>query len=132
MAARTQARKRLRDNRAMDAILQLLFAPTVWMLHFTIIYAVQSTFCIFGPPARVLSFDLVQLAASFLTVLALAAIGAAMWGSIPIHRKPVLEDQPLLQRFFRNSTRVLCLLSAIGLLWTGIPALILHSCASLR
>jgi hypothetical protein len=116
----------------MDAIFRLLFAPTVWVLHFTLIYAVQSTFCVFGPPARVLSFDLVQLAASFLTVLALLAIGAATWGSIPINRKPILEDQPSLQSFFRNSMRILCLLSAIGLLWTGIPAFILHSCASLR
>lgn len=116
----------------MDAILQLLFAPTVWVLHFTIIYAVQSTFCVFAPPARVLSFDLVQLAAFFLTVFALVAIGAAMRGSIPINRKPILQDQLSLQRFFRNSMRVLCLLSAIGLLWTGIPAFILHSCASLR
>src|SRR5688572_14714427 len=99
MAGRTQATKLHRDNRAMDAILQLLFAPTVWVLHFTIIYAVQSTFCVLGPTAyRVLSFDLMQSAAFFLTIPALAAIGAAMWRLIPIDRKPGLEDQPPLER----------------------------------
>jgi hypothetical protein len=133
MSAGMETTKPKPNNRAMEGILQLLFGPTVWLLHFMIIYAVQSTFCSFGAPAiKVLSFDLVRFAAFVITALALGTIAAAMWRIVPMNPKPRLGDQHGLAPFFRNSARILCLLSAIAIIWTSVPAFAVHSCASLR
>jgi hypothetical protein len=102
-------------------------------VHFMTIYAVQSTFCSFGAPAiKVLSFDLVRFAAFVVTVLALGTIAAAMWRIVPMNPKTRLGDQHGLAPFFRNSARILCLLSAIAIIWTSVPAFAVHSCDPLR
>jgi hypothetical protein len=133
MAGWTKTAKPRRREWAMGAIVYLLFGPIVWMLHFTTVYAVQSTLCALGAPARtILDVDLVPLAVFIATLLPLSLLGGALWGSISVKRKPGSADQLASSRFFEAAMKVLCLLAAIGIIWTAIAAFILHPCAALR
>lgn len=117
----------------MGPIVYLLFGPIIWMLHFTTIYAVQSTLCALGAPARtLLNVDFVPLAVFIATAVALVTLAGAMWRLIPVLRKPGPADQLASKQFFEGSLKFLCLLGAIGIIWTSLAAFILHSCAPLR
>jgi hypothetical protein len=118
---------------ALATTVYLLLGPLIWVLHFTAIYAVQSTLCALGTPARtVVDMDIVPIAVLLATVLLLSLLAGAMWGLIPIKRKPGSADQLASPRFFEGAMKFLCLLAVIGIIWTSIAASVLHPCAPLR
>jgi hypothetical protein len=105
----------------------LLSGPITWLLHFTVVYALQSTVCALASGAH-----LVPLFTIIVTLLALLVLVAAAWGMVfklPNAGGP--EDQFLI-RFLPRTIRLLCLLSAVGIIWTCFAALFLSPCAPLR
>ena len=107
-------------ERAVWVIVYLLLGPILWLIHFTVVYALQSTLCVVASPTR-----LVLIATLIVTALALTALAAAL-------RKAGRGDQPSSRPFLRQTMRLLALLSAVGIIWTCLAALLLHPCAALR
>lgn len=108
-------------ERAMREFVYLFFGPTIWLLHFTAIYAVQSVFC-----ALASAIHFVPLAIITITALALVIL------TVPMLRSGERHDGHSSSRFVGRTTRVLALLSAVAVIWGCLAALLLHPCAPLR
>jgi len=108
-------------ERATREFLYLLLGPIIWLLHFTAIYATQSTLC-----ALVWAVHLVPLAIVIATIFALVML------AVPAMRRKDRGDRHPSSQFISKAMRVLSLLSAVAIIWGCISALLLHPCASLR
>jgi hypothetical protein len=105
-------------ERAIRIIFQLLLGPIIWLAHFTLAYALQSIFCVFDV------HRIVPISITILTVLALAALAPAV---LRWTRKSVNPGG-----FYPYVMLLLALLSAFGIIWTCLAALLLHPCAPMR
>jgi hypothetical protein len=107
-------------ERAVWAIVYPLLGPILWLIHFTVVYALQSTLCVVASPIH-----LVLIATLIVTVLALIALAAALG-------RAGKNDRQSSRPFLRQTMRLLALLSAVSIIWTCLAALFLHPCAPLR
>jgi hypothetical protein len=105
-------------ERAIRIVSQLLLGPIIWLVHFTLAYALQSTLCVFDV------HRIVPTSVTILTVLALAAVAPA------VLRWTRKNDNP--GGFYPYIMLLLALLSAFGIIWTWLAALLLHPCAPMR
>ena len=129
-AIKTSKRRRTPD---LLAIVYLLFGPIVWTVHFAATYALQSVLCALDSPApTVLRVDPVWLAVIGSTVLALTILARYGISITQGTRRLGSSGNPTLTRFLARTMELLCLLAAVAILWTGVSALMLHPCASLR
>src|SRR5688572_33272410 len=106
------------SENVLRSFVHLILGPTVWLLHFALVYAVQSTFC-----ALASHVDLVPLAIVFLTALALIVLAAAAWR---------LSARNISSGFLHNVMLLLFFLVVVGIGWTCLAALLLHPCSPLR
>ena len=111
--------------RPFGDFLRLLIAPAIWFAHFSSLYAAETLICI-GPQAgRGAMTGIVVLAtAAGLTGLIILAARLRRSGKMaapgPGHGRSWLRRTALL----------LTLLSALGIIWTTLPTVILPSCVS--
>jgi hypothetical protein len=129
MAERMQSTRPRHRAQAARAIVHLLLGPLVWLLHFTVVYALQSTLCALYAPVHG-RIALVPLGVVVVTAFALAVLAAAMW-LIPAPRGSRAE-RLALNAFLHDAMWFLCLMGAVGIIWTCFAALLLHPCAPLR
>jgi hypothetical protein len=108
-------------ERALWEFVYLFFGPTIWLLHFAGIYAVQSTLCTLASVIYLVPPVIVIVTALALVILA-----------VPTLRRAGSDDRHYFSRFLRRTMRVLSLLSAVAIIWACFAALLLHPCAPLR
>lgn len=112
--------------RPFGDFLRLLIAPAIWFAHFSSLYAAETLICI-GPPAdqaTTMGWIAVLATAAGLTGLIILAARLRRFGRIaapgPGHGRSWLRRTALL----------LTLLSALGIIWTTLPTVILPACVS--
>ena len=95
--------------------MRLAFAPTVWLVHFTVVYVLASVAC-----------ERLVAGVAAATVVALLLFAAV--GLIDYRRWRALGSGQ--EAFVSFVSVLLCALSALAALWVAYPAFILPPCAS--
>ncbi|MGK7755706.1 MULTISPECIES: hypothetical protein [unclassified Roseovarius] len=113
-----------------ESIWHMIAAPTVWTLHFAIIYAITAVEC-----SKIGTPDLARLSILGLTVLALALICWIAWRAWVqwdylddqdyVHDKPTVEAR---REFLGHAGFLLSIASAIGVIFVAMPALFIETC----
>lgn len=105
-------------TRPLADLLRLGIGPLVWFAHFSLSYAAEGVIC--RPPnpspAAMLWFGAVttMLALTYLVVFGFRA------------RRGRDQTDAL---FLRQATILLTILSALGVIWTAVPIIILRACS---
>lgn len=115
-----------------DGLTGLALPMVVWALHFLLIYVLMGLVCardwstrsIAGLPMP--AWLLLGLAVGALLALALLALRA--WRSLRDARIRVQDASAERARFIAGAMLALCLLAAIAVAWTTLPALLLPAC----
>ena len=94
---------------SMAAFTLALAAPTIWFAHFSALYGAETLLCL-GTGAGF------RAIAVILTLPAL--LGLAF----------VFMRAPALGAFLGAASRLLTLLSAVAVLWTAVPPMLLRAC----
>jgi hypothetical protein len=95
--------------RPLSDLLMLAAPPTVWAVHFAVLYASNSFLCGFGRS--------LPASATIGAALALAALAAFFYGRAEAS-------------FERVAGLTLCLLAAVAATWSSIPLLLLRPCVA--
>lgn len=113
---------------------RVIISPAIWAIHFLVCYIAAAIYCEkFGRDAPLDSIRIVVIAA---TVVALAGIG---WSTLRLWRVRgrSLTDNDFeyehnnpeeRHRFLSHVALMLCVLSAVGVLYVVIPMLYLSTC----
>lgn len=111
----------------------LLFAPTVWAVHFLACYVIAAIHCTKADsafadlaPVRVWVFALTAIALAL--VLATGIQAWRHWGfgvNSPPHDAPTPEDR---RRFLGYAALLISALSFVSILFTALPALLITDC----
>lgn len=116
-----------------DDLWTLIVPPTVWAVHFLLSYVIAAYRC--APNADIFkSLDGVRLAIAALTVLALAMIawsGRRAWREWRLHGGARPHDADTAgerERLLEFSTVLLAALSATGVVFVALPALLIGDC----
>ena len=125
--------ERLRRN----GLLTMAAPMTVWTLHFVAIYSLVGLACERGWTLHVVAglnmlvWQLAVLCAITLAVLAWLALRAARASKLDAAAtSPVGQDGVVKRRrFVARVTLALCLLAAVAVLFTTIPAFLVPTCA---
>lgn len=121
------------SRQTKDNLWTLITAPTIWALHFLVSYGVAAFHCapnedIFQPIATT------RIMVGVITAAALALIGLVLWRSVGEWRRHGggyrhNEDTDLSrERFLEFSTVLLAALSFVGVVFVGLPALLVADC----
>ena len=114
------------DPRAgRPSALWLLLGPTVWAVHFTILYLAHTLLCAVGGPG---TRPTVTTVVTVATVMALAVLTIPLLRTSLRRQTPAASDSPAVGRFLRGATPWLLILSAIAVIWAGATALIVPAC----
>lgn len=117
--------------RESTALWWITLAPTTWAVHFFLAYAGTAIWCAkFGESQGV---TVARLSIAVLTVLALAIIGWLGWRAARRWRPRDTQDQDLSHpesrhRFLGHAAFLLCVISAIGVVYVAMPALFMGTC----
>lgn len=102
----------------------------LWAAQFTIIYAVTALACARGfGGAEALGINLVRLVIVLVTLACLAGAGAIFVSSFPL-RAGLGERASSGDKLLRALTMSIAALSAVAILYNGLPALIVPVCTS--
>jgi hypothetical protein len=113
---------------------RVLVAPIIWAVHFLFCYVYGAVYCAkFGRDAPLLD---VRIAVALATAVALVGLGLAtrhLWGvrgsSITNNDYEFEHDTPEERhRFLSHVALMLCVLSAVAVIYVAIPAAYLTSC----
>lgn len=103
--------------RGLTAWTLLLWGPSLWFLHFGLVYGIASLALTYRPAAGVPSR--VAIAAATAAMLALVLVGWLRAG-----RYSPGDPGSDLHRFWRSATALLCLISAIAIVYQALPAVL--------
>jgi hypothetical protein len=111
--------------RPFGDFLRLLIAPTIWFAHFSLLYAAEALICI-GPAA-----DRGGAMGGTVVVVTVAALtGLLILGARLLRSGETVAPEPgHSASWLRRTSLLLTLLSALGILWTTLPTVILPACA---
>lgn len=116
-------------KRERGSLWRLVFAPTVWALHFLLCYVIAAGVCAKRPGDAQAFFE-VRVAIATITALALIAI--ALHGRSCLRRYRAAASAPAehadRQRFLGYAGLILSALSAVAVLYVAAPAFIIDSC----
>lgn len=111
-------------------VLLMMAGMIAWAFQFTAIYAVTSTLCGRGwADVTLLGFDIVPAAIVIASIIAFAATAAATLGSLRAYRQNVKLSGAATEGFMSHVAVLINGYSLIVILWHGITAFILPSCA---
>jgi hypothetical protein len=103
-------------------------AFAVWMIYFTVVYAVHSVGCVLGwADTRIMGFNALTVwlaVITLATVLAIALLGRAQYrpnATVP----DSMQDR---ERFGAVVAWLACGLALIATLWVGLPVLMVAPC----
>lgn len=116
-----------------NSLLSLLSAPVIWGMHFLAVYLTVSLTCAAAhTQPLLLGLDIVDWGVTLLTLIALAlllyiaVINHAKWRRAADREAPGAE----INRFFSLCSVLLCILSAVAVIWVAFPAYFLPPCAA--
>lgn len=118
-----------------NSLPSLISAPLIWALHFTLSYVIVSLACAYDFGGAHVSIALVTLLALALLIF----IGAANWRKWRRERQTGRSsgggtDPDVaganMGAFFSLASLMLCVLSAVALIWVALPAAVLPTCAA--
>ena len=118
-----------RTLRGIGMLVYLSVGPILWALHLTVVYGTHTLVC-----ARAISrtlplgFDTAQFVILSATAVALVFMFSALL--IPSRQTRPFQGPPSVPAFYPRVMALLVLLSAFGVVWAGVAALILRSCHS--
>lgn len=93
----------------------LLAGPLTWFTHFCLVYAAASLELTYAPAAGPAS----RLAIAGLTLAALALVALSAIRAAAV--SPGARGSPY-HRFWTAAVRLMCLLSAVAIVWQALPA----------
>lgn len=112
----------------------VLTAPTIWALHFLLVYPGVAIYC--AKVGRGAALAPMQPAVFAASAIAIAVIGAMFWRSWRI-RQPSLSGDNLTfevnspeerHRFLTHLSLTLCALSIVGVIYVTLPVVFVESC----
>jgi hypothetical protein len=113
---------------------RVIASPIIWAVHFLFCYVVAAVYC--EKAGRDASLDDIRLWIIGATILALAAIGLSTHHLWRVRARSVTDDDFEFEhntpeerhRFLSHVALMLCVLSAVAVLYVVIPMLYLSSC----
>jgi hypothetical protein len=118
------------SGRRTVQVLLMLGGLIAWAVQFTVVYGVTSTLCGRGwADATLLGFRVVPATIVVTTLLMLAVTGIFLIISLRIYRQ--VRDEPVATAdlFMSQASVLINGFSLVVLLWHGVPAFVLPSCA---
>lgn len=114
-------------------VFYLLMGPCLWMVHFGLLYGLQSAVCAAGKDSLLPTAAMLSAVITMLTVCAAVALSAMLFRPRLFARwmRYDPKDQRLLD-FSVTLMRGLAFLSLAGVVWAGSAVLVLSPCAQLR
>lgn len=111
----------------------VLTAPTIWALHFLIVYPGVAVYC--ARAGRGAPLDPVQPFVFVVSAIAIIVIAAMFWRSWRI-RKPSISGDLRFEantpeerhRFLTHLSLTLCALSVVGVVYVTIPITLVETC----
>lgn len=124
--------ERAHDSRG-GTILILVIGPTIWALHFLIVYVTAAVFC--AKTGDMAELWTVRIAIAAVTAIALAGITLAVfrawrkWG-VSLDRDLEYEAPSPVERrrFLSHAALMLHALSALAIVYTALPAVFMAAC----
>lgn len=125
---RQDEREFLEESRALWRI---TLPPTIWAFHFLLSYAGAAVWCAKEGEAHGVTFARWSILA--LTLLSLALIGWLARAAVRRWRPHDSDAQDLSHpegrhRFLGHAAFLLCIISAIGVVYVSLPALFMETC----
>ena len=113
---------------------RVIVSPIIWALHFLASYVTVAVYC--EKAGRDAALDPAEIAVLAYTVIALAGIGWSTWGLWRVRGRSLTDDDFEYEhnapeerhRFLGHVALMLCVLSAVAVLYVTIPMLYLSSC----
>ena len=114
---------------------RVLAAPTLWAVHFLVCYVAVAVYC--AKAGRLADADPARLTVIAVTVVALLAIGLLarstwrLWDYSVTDADLTYEANTAEERhrFLAHMTLMLCVLSAVGVVYVAVPVFIFGGCA---
>ncbi len=109
----------------------LILGPTIWALHFCVVYATTAIICAKGsaPPE---TLRLLILAVTLVALAAIVVVGWRAWVQWDYtddydyeHDGHSVEDR---REFLGHAGFLLCVVSAVGVVYVALPAAFVGSC----
>jgi hypothetical protein len=108
-------------TRPLADLLHLFVAPVIWFLHLGLLYGREALACTLpGGSGRMMWFGAVVTAAALCALATLAVVS---------NRRVENRPDEHGAAFLRKATLFLTLLSAIGVIWSALPLLLVPNCA---
>lgn len=111
--------------RPLSDFLRVLIAPAIWFAHFSVLYAAEALTCIGSPADRGNTMGWTVILATVAALAGLLILGASLRRS----GKMVAPRSGHSTAWLRHTSLLLTLLSALGVIWTTLPATVLPVCA---
>lgn len=113
---------------------RVIVSPIIWAVHFLASYVTVAIYC--EKAGRDAALDPAEIAVLVYTVVALAGIGWSTWGLWRVRGRSLTDDDFEYEhnapeerhRFLDHVALMLCVLSAVAVLYVAIPMLYLSSC----
>jgi hypothetical protein len=119
-----------RDSTA-GTILFVLFGPIVWSLHLLIVYGGHASLCVFDM-TRLLGLPIVPILLIAGTLGPLALLAAVLVRPAPLRALLKAAGGGSDASWLQHLMRLLCGLSAVAVLYSGVAILMVPYCAQLR
>ena len=124
----------VRKSESGSNLWRVLAAPTLWAVHFLVCYVVVAVFC--AKAGRLADADPARIAVLVVTLVCLLLIGLLarstwrLWdysviGADLTYDANTPEER---HRFLAHVTIMLCVLSAVGVMYVALPAVVLGTC----
>ena len=112
--------------RPFNDFLRLLIAPAIWFAHLVVVYGAEALICT-GPTASgSRSMVWIVTGATAAALLGLVVSAVLSRPGFVAAGKPDRSGS----KFLQSAALALALLSALGVVWTTLPAALLAACAS--
>ncbi len=113
---------------------RVILSPVIWAVHFLLCYVGTAVWC--AKAGREASADPARWMIGIATVLALLGIGLITLSLWRVRARSLTDDDFEFEhnspeerhRFLSHVALMLCLLSAIGVLYVALPALMVSTC----
>jgi hypothetical protein len=115
-----------REPSTVGTLVFLMWGLIVWGLQFTATYVAHTLFCALGAPASA-----TDILAAGLTVVAVVLILPLLLAPARTGRFAGLRGEPDHAHLL-TIARVIALLSAVAVVWTGVTAAFVEACALAR
>jgi hypothetical protein len=111
--------------RPLRDFVALFIGPLIWFAHFVTLYGAEALICTPG----LATAGAMTWTAGAATLAALVALGGF---GVMLKRRPLHDPEGGHSgaRFLRSATLLLAMLSAIAVVWVGLPVTVLPVCAS--